>query len=70
MPGTPTSIALSVPEKMHAKIGSRDVLQTYVYDIYGNLTTLHGYELKITTDKPSLLTQNIVLREIDTGIYE
>lgn len=63
-------IAFESPDVLHAKIGARDIMRTYIYDQYENPTTLHGYTLKITSDKPTLLQSLTGHREVGTGIFE
>lgn len=45
-------------------------MESRIYDAYGNLTTLHGYVLRITADKTSLLLPLTSPREISTGIFQ
>lgn len=70
LPGTPITLSLRSPEILYAKNGAHDVVESRIYDAYGNLTTLHGYALRITADKASLLESLMSPREITTGIFQ
>lgn len=69
LPGSPANITLSSPEILYARAGARDMLTVRLYDLYGNLTTLHGNTLRLSVDK-NIIEPLAIPRNVATGIFE